>query len=659
MLPMRKPFKFRQALGAVVCLLGMGAAQAAAPDATPAEAFFRNPAFGMSAIAPDGRHVAFLTGSATQRMQLAVLDTENLTIKVAAGFTDYDIAFANWVNDKRLVFGVTDSQTAVGDRYRGTGLFAVDADGSELRALTVNARSGGALQLGLYATMIGATHDPKSDDIFVVRPHITNLREADALDLFRVNTRTGHVQLQDRPGKSFIWSLDEQDVPRATVTREGHQLAFHYRDPASGKWTRLAEWDRVSGSGFFPAGFGRDGTMYVASRSHRDTTAIYRYDFARHSIEAEPLVSTQGYDFNGNLLIDQTGVVGVRYWTDGQATLWFDPRLKEVQAKIDALFPGTINTITIPYRGEVPIVMVHVFSDVQPGMLLLFNTKTEKLVRLGTAMPAIDPHKMAHRELVHYKARDGLEIPAWLTLPPGAKSARKLPMVMLVHGGPWVRARPWSWDADSQFLASRGYAVLEPDFRGSTGHGWRHFRASWKQWGLAMQDDVADGARWAIAQGTADPSRICIAGASYGGYATLMGLVNDPDLYRCGIDWLGVTDVELMYSISWSDASEDFKSYGMPELIGDPDKDAEQLKATSPLQQAARIKAPLLLAYGGSDRRVPIDHGTKFRNAVQKTNPDVEWVEYREEGHGWLLVKNRVDFWSRVEKFLDRNIGTK
>jgi dipeptidyl aminopeptidase/acylaminoacyl peptidase len=176
-----------------------------------------------------------------------------------------------------------------------------------------------------------------------------------------------------------------------------------------------------------------------------------------------------------------------------------------------------------------------------------------------------------------------------------------------------------------------------------------------------MQDDLADGARWAIAQGIADPKRICIAGASYGGYATLMGLARDPALYRCGVAWAGVTDIDLMYSGTWyedSDLPDEYKSYGMPVLVGDQVKDAAQLKATSPLAQAARITQPLLLAYGGADRRVPLFHGTRFRDAVRRTNHQVVWIEYPEEGHGWWLPKNRIDFWTRVEKFLDKHIGT-
>ncbi len=229
-----------------------------------------------------------------------------------------------------------------------------------------------------------------------------------------------------------------------------------------------------------------------------------------------------------------------------------------------------------------------------------------------------------------------------------------------MHGGPYVRGGEWGWKADAQFLASRGYAVLEPEYRGSTGFGQKHYRAGWKQWGLKMQDDIADGATWAIAEGIVAPKRICIAGASYGGYATPMGLLNDPSLFKCGIDWVGVNDIGLLYTGRWSfrsDMSDNYRRYGMPELVGDMVKDAAQFKATSPLAQAARITQPLLLAYGGADVRVPLYHGQKFHDAVKATNPHVEMVVYQEQGHGWVLPKNRIDFWGRVEKFLDQHIG--
>jgi dipeptidyl aminopeptidase/acylaminoacyl peptidase len=205
-------------------------------------------------------------------------------------------------------------------------------------------------------------------------------------------------------------------------------------------------------------------------------------------------------------------------------------------------------------------------------------------------------------------------------------------------------------------MASRGYVVVEPDFRGSTGYGAKHFRAGLKQWGLAMQDDIADAALWAVKQGFADAKRVCITGGSYGGYATLMGLIRHPDIFRCGVQAVGVTDLELMYTSPWSDFSEALKRHGLPVLLGDREKDAAQLAATSPVKQAHRLKQPLLMAHGGEDRRVPIEHAQRMRDALRPHNPNVEWVSYPDEGHGWMLESNRFDFWRKVERFFELHL---
>jgi dipeptidyl aminopeptidase/acylaminoacyl peptidase len=259
---------------------------------------------------------------------------------------------------------------------------------------------------------------------------------------------------------------------------------------------------------------------------------------------------------------------------------------------------------------------------------------------------------MPSRQPVRYAARDGLEIPAELTVPKGVE-AKNLPLVLYVHGGPWLRGTHWHWSDEAAYLASIGYAVLEPDFRGSRGWGGKLYEAGWKQWGRAMQDDLNDGVDWLAKRGTIDPKRVCIMGASYGGYAVMMGLARDPDRWRCGINYVGVTDINLMFDVSWSDtANSDFIKYSAKDLIGDPDKDAALLKASSPLANASRIKAPVLMAYGAQDRRVPLIHGEKMRDALKSNGSVVEWVAYREEGHGFLLESNRIDFYSRVAKFL-------
>jgi dipeptidyl aminopeptidase/acylaminoacyl peptidase len=243
-----------------------------------------------------------------------------------------------------------------------------------------------------------------------------------------------------------------------------------------------------------------------------------------------------------------------------------------------------------------------------------------------------------------------------VTTPRGPATAAR-PAVVLVHGGPFLRGVHWQWSAGAQFLASRGYVVIEPEFRGSRGYGFRHFKAGWKNWGSTMQDDVADAVRWAAAQGNVDPKRVCIAGASYGGYAVLMGAIRYPDLYRCGVAWVAVSDPRLLFQESWqNDLDREYQRFSMPTLIGDPVKDADMLKAAAPVERAAEIRIPLLMAFGSDDMRVPLEHGSRMRAALRAAGNDPEYVVYDNEGHGWLKVENRIDFWQRVEKFLGQNL---
>ena len=645
------------------------AAGAAAQTALPrVEDFFSNPEFNAALLSPSGRYLAAKLAVGSGRERLAVVDLVSNTVHSVANFSNADVGHFAWISDERLLFDSADKQLGQGDLRYGPGLYAANRDGTQFRQLAsrngdpnnVTSSTISSRLLPWHTFMLGQTGAQDGDEVYVTSIKYTAPGEFEHVDLQRLNTRNGAVTTVRRPGETRGWLLDSKGEPRMVTTVEKGISSVQYFDPDTKAWRPLASFGQyVGGRGAFrPLAFAPNGTLYVVSNVNKDKAAVHSYDLATGKVNEKPLVELEGYDFTGSLIMNRDKLLGVRYLTDGQGTRWFDPAMEAVQADIDAKLPGTINLISLPARPETPNMLVEAYSDVQPRTFLLYNSDTKKLSKIGDSRPQIKPAQMGPQELMHYAARDGLKIPAWLTLPKG--KSKNLPMVVLVHGGPYVRGGQWEWDRDAQFLASRGYAVLEPEFRGSTGYGEAHFRAGWKQWGLKMQDDIADGARWAIAQGIADGKRICIAGASYGGYATLMGLINDPDLYKCGIDWAGVTDIKLMYTGHWSfrsDLPEAWKQYGMPYLIGDPEKDAAQLKATSPLEQAARIKQPLLLAYGGSDMRVPIYHGKKFRDAVQQTNQQVEWVEYDEEGHGWALPKNRYDFWTRVEKFLNRHIG--
>jgi dipeptidyl aminopeptidase/acylaminoacyl peptidase len=638
-----------------IAFLESGAlAQPAAPP--PVEAFFSKPDIREAVISPDGRHVALASRNKEGHEQLVVIDTETLSAKVVASFTTADVVNVHWASDKRLVYTASDPDRETSALVVPPGLYAVNADGSDYKDVLSRPHLG--LQITRESNwgtrLLATTWMRDSDDVFAVQPKYTERGQLELVRLLRVDTHTGATERFTPPGDVLAWFVGPGDIPRFAIVRsEGSQADILYSDGKD--WKKVGSFDRVLGAAFLPVGYAADGTVYVARRSGGNDAALFTFDPKAGKFSDKPIVSARGFDLQPAVLRSGDKVIGVRFLVDAQSTYWFDPHMKQVQARIDALMPATVNLVDVPLRGEVPFVLVTAYSDVDPGQFFLYDTKGDKLVELGRSRRDIDPRQMARRDLLRFKARDGLEIPVWVTLPRGPKAPR--PAVVLVHGGPWVRGGYWGWSPESEFLASRGYAVIEPEFRGSTGYGFELFHAGWKQWGLAMQDDVSDATRWAIDKGIADPKRICIAGASYGGYATLMGLAKAPALYRCGVEWLGVTDIGLMYSLHWSDTSEEAKTFGMPVLVGDPVKDAAQLKATSPIELASKITQPLLMGYGAADLRVPIDHGKAFFEAVVKTNHNVEWVVYSDEGHGWSQLKDRVDWWTRVEKFLARNLG--
>jgi len=644
-------------------------AATASTSAPPIERFFANPALADAALSPSGRYMAAISGAPGRRDALVVIDLQSKSANLVAGYNDVDIRQFIWVNDERLAFDVTDHAVAPGGDDMAAGLYAVNRDGSQLRQLAHRRDmfiSGGISRverkiLPWHTFLMDQRGAQNSDSIYVESHEWERASfELRHVNLLKLNTVTGVSQAVPRPARVTDWTLDQKGEPRIARSSEKDITTVHYLDPATSAWRVLTSYPRYQGGkdAYAPLGFGSDGRLYVTSNNGKDLASVYTVNLASGALSAEPVVTAPGYDVEASLVRSGEKLLGMRVRTDADGIVWFDPALQEAQKKLDAALPGTVNLMSFASAGQADWALVKAYSDQRPPSWYLFNLKSGELDKVGDAYPGIDPKGMGRQDMVRYKARDGRDIPALLTRPAGG--AKNAPMVVLVHGGPYLRGTAWGWDPDTQFLASRGYAVLEPEFRGSTGYGMDHFKAGWKQWGLAMQDDIADGTRWAIAQGIADPKRICIAGASYGGYATLMGLVNDPDLYQCGVDWVGVTDINLMYDGHWSflsDLPEAWKQYGMPELIGDQVKDAAQLKATSPIVQAARIKAPLLLAYGGVDRRVPLYHGRKFLDAVKPHNKQVEWIEYADEGHGWRLPANRVDFWSRVEKFLDQHIG--
>lgn len=641
--------------------------RAIAANRPPVESFFRHPDLGFVKISPSGRYVLLLNRLEDGMQALVVRETADpKKVTTVTTFRGARLMSVDWINDTRLTFMLKNEKIEFEGNY---DQFAIDRDGNGMTHLISGNWRHQQQSLGtlikdrvLTADYVfeRVTHDG-SDDIIVSRMTWNNVDPApEALHPFRLNTRTRTLTdmvTGPQPVNVTDWLYDADDQPRVAITGRKGRCIVYYRAGKGGPWSEINNRDCYRDAAFWPLMFDGRNTLYVRA-AYQGRTALFSYDLANKELAKEPFVDIDGFDFAGGLEEDYAAkkILGVHFTADAQSTVWLDPTMKAIQDKVNALLPGSINRIHCGSDcRNPPAVVVIASSDRMPPAYFLYTPADNHIVGLGSTQPGIDPKQMGKRDFLRFAARDGLQIPVYVTMP-ASKASGPRPAIVLVHGGPYVRGGSWEWDKEAQFLASRGYVVLQPQFRGSTGFGSKLFRAGWQEWGRTMQDDLADTAAWAVKQGWADPKRIGIMGASYGGYATLMGLVRNPDVFRAGVEWAGVTDIGLMFTNIESDLSEDALQYDMKTLVGDPLKDPAAFSGVSPLAQAGRIKQPLLMAHGTQDRRVPIVHAAKLHSAVIATNPKVEYVVYPEEGHGWRHEEDNIDFWKRVDAFLDKNL---
>jgi dienelactone hydrolase len=613
------------ALAFLACQLPVLALAADSPALPAVESFFRNPDVGNVELSPSGRFLALTSRMKDRRVGLVVLDLQRKAAgKVVAHYSDIDIGRFAWVSDDQLVFDTVDLSRGTGEQARWRGLVGVTVDGASTRHLIQNDHYIGEMLPGtqpLDATHVVLHVPADGKDVIVGRWTFNARRELTHILPLRLDvttTRTRTIGL-GAPDHVKDWLFDPKGEPRVAIATNEGQTTFYWKGPQAQEWKELARGPTYS-MPFWPAFVDVPGALYVTtSDGAAGTSVLRRFDFAAGQPEPAPLVRAAGFDVRGDPVHDEAGrLIGVRVRTDAETTAWLDPRLAQMQKDVDARLPGRINRLSCRRcAADDAVVLVRSWSDQDPGRFTLYDPQSKQFQTLAAARPDIEPRRMATLDLHRIKTRDGKEMPVWVTLPPGAGKGTPRPAVVLVHGGPWIKGGSWHWDEDAQFLASRGYVVIEPEFRGSRGYGQTWFRAGWKQWGLAMQDDVADATKWAAAQGYVDAQKVCIAGASYGGYATLMGLARDGDLYRCGIAWVAVTDPRLLADHAWANTSREFIEHGMPNLIGDVEKDAA------------------MLADAGNDP---------------------EWVFYGDEGHGWLKEANRYDWARRMETFLAKHL---
>ena len=633
-------------------------AEAASSSAIPAADFAKRPKYSAVQFSPDGRRFGALQ-EFEGRANLTIGDLEARKLTRITSFGSYDVGAYRWISNSRLVLSLYDSKKGLAEQ-RGGGLFAINRDGTETKELSPTQERCEAQNM-ICRQMSFVRRVQGSEDEIIAS---ANERDLQTVDLYRVNTRSGRKTLltEQNPGKVARWFVDTQGIPRAAISEEGKTLSqtFWYRDTGESPWRKVFSASGEAARRMSPAAFDIDGSLLVYSNLESDTYKVYEFDPKTNKpgalVADHPLA-----DLNSATIIapESLGfkVVGLSFEADKPETIWFDEKYAKLQALMNASLPkGNINRFNVLDDGRVAVFSR---SDRDPGQYLLYDPQKKQLEEVLRPVDWLKPEMLSPMSVIRYKARDGLEIPAYLTLPVG-KVPRKLPLVAVIHGGPFGVRDDWGYEPDIQFLASRGYAVLQPNYRGSGGYGMQHYTSGFKQWGLAMQDDVTDGVRYLISQGIVDESRVCIDGGSYGGYATLMALVKEPALFKCGIDEAGVSDLFWFGELGYSDfnradsaAADAFFS----ETLGDYKADRVKLEANTPRLQASKIQSPLMIIHAVRDQRVPFRHAEGMRDAMRAAGKSIEWVVYPDEAHGFVKFENRVDRYNKIEAFLKQNIG--
>lgn len=615
------------------------------------ENFMRRAEYGAMSISPKGNRLAALV-PVKDRDNLVVIDLDKRTRVTITNFTDNDVIDFLWINNDRLFLRVADGRDAAGRvTYRGT--YAINVDGSGIRELT-NLRG-----LSPNRTL---PNDEKGEMLVTMR-----LRDRTVADVYKLNTNTAKHELLtfDNPGDTQTWLLDWNEVPRIAITTDPKTSisTVWHRESKDAKWAELFRnpADQAADT-INPLSFDLDNkTLFVSSNVGRDKYAIYKYDVANKKL-GDLVLEHSLVDLRGGLIFSRGSkkLMGISYSADKFGVAWFDEGMAKLQAQMDATLKSTRNFLSFNVNSDNKRILVSSQSATDPGGRFLYDAEKGSLEELPRSRPWLDGHEFAERKYMPYAARDGLNIPAWVTIPKN-NGGKNLPLIVHVHGGPVARSYnelPWSRYSEAPFFASRGYVVLEPEPRISSGFGKKHLTVGYKQWGQAMQDDLTDGINALVKAGIVDKNKVCIYGGSYGGYAALQGVVKDPDLYRCSVPWIAVSDLILLQKDTLSDTNNSrfIPTEFYNRTIGNIDTERDMLAKISPVNHADKIKAPVLLVMGELDVRVPLRHGTSMRDAMKKAGVKHEFVIYEGEAHGFNKQDNIVDFMKRTEKFFAEHL---
>jgi len=631
----------------------MLAAPAMAVEEIPVEDFFKRSLFTSFQLSPDGQYLAAVTPLfENDRRNIAVINLETREAAAITGVKDRDVTGYMWANDDRILFFMDN------DGNESFGIFAVNKDGSKPRTLIEPAETqirGGSFVV-LTASVLNTLEDDK-DEVLVSVPR--QYHDTVVQDVKRMNIYNGKMRNVERnPGNIAGWlSNDDGEIIGAVALEDGMRKVL-YRESEKDDWTTLVEF-KVAEGGFTPAWLSDDGErMWVRSNitpegEERDKAAIYEYDLENKKL-GKLIFEHPEVDVGGVVASDvKDDAVMVTYNADKPGYHYVDAEWERMMTSIKAAFPEKQVSLSSATEDEDKFVFT-VWSDRNPAAYYLFDRESNKMEELAIAYEWLPEENLAKMEPVDIEARDGLILPAYLTLPPGS-DGKGLPLVVNPHGGPRARDS-WGFNPEVQLLANRGYAVLQVNFRGSTGFGQEFDKAGWGKWGAEMQNDVTDAVQWAVDEGIADPDRVCIYGASYGGYAAMAGITFTPELYQCAINYVGVTDIPLLFETmpaQWKMLRAEMK-----RTIGDYDDPEERadMAARSPINHVDKIRVPLLMGYGEEDPRVVIDHALNLEEKLKAHDVEYELIIKEDEGHGFRKLENQVEWYTKVVNFLDENL---
>ena len=631
----------------------MATAQAAKPHEL--EDFIRRQQFRQLKISPTGEYLAATVpiGRKTALVILRRADNKVLAnLSIPGDRTQVEDFW--WVNNERVLLSAAEKIGAL-EAPQSTGdLYAINFDGS-----------GGGLLVG-QSLMVDHTNShiqtkqegdvaadlvddlPADDKNAIIS--ITPFTDDPYTRAERMNVYSGRrVTIAQAPVRNASFVTDHAGNVRFAIGEDiDLSRRLYHRAVDSKEWTLVSD-TRADGLAKVPLGFSPDDKIAYLRVEHAD---------GPDSIDAWDPATGQSHevfrddDTDPQALYVGDRLVGVEVLDGLPRREFFDPESKyaKLYRKLERAFQGQDIAITSVTADE-SLALVFVHSDRNPGDFYLFDTNSNKASYLLSRGQWIDPERTAQTRPVQFAARDGKTLHGFLTAPVGAE-AKNAPMILYVHGGPFGIHDEWGYDSDVQMLAAHGYAVLQVNFRGSGNHGRAFEEAGRRQWGGAMQDDLTDATRWAIQQGIADPRRICIYGASYGAYASLMGVVKEPTLYRCAAGYVGVYDLPTMHTDGDIKETGSGKNY-VAEWIGSPDDIAK----VSPNRLADRIKVPVLLAAGGEDERAPIQHTQMMEKALRAAGVPVEAYYYPTEGHGFYKVENERDYYGKLLAFFQKQLG--